>query len=514
MQIKVESREPASAEADLLVLPLFALDPAHWKLPPRLVALERALGGKLTAALSSGDFRGKKAETLLVHGEAGASVRRVLLLGLGAESGVQADGLRRAAGIAIGIAQGKRAARVAFLVPALRRLRPPAQAQALAEGAVLAGYRFDRYKTKREEVPAEIASFTLLFERTDELRAARQAAGCGVVLAESQNIARDLSNEPANVLPPAALARAAEKVARECGLACRVLAVPELRKRGMGGLLGVGQGSANPPRLIVLEHNAPTKPRSAAARRSAARPTVCIVGKGITFDSGGISIKPAAAMHEMKHDMSGAATVVGALRAAALLEIPLHVVGVIAAAENLPSATAYRPGDVLTTASGQTVEILNTDAEGRVVLSDALHFARTEYAPEAIVDLATLTGACVVALGKWCSGLFSNDDRLAGRLAQAGEATAERLWRMPLWDDHREAIRGEVADLKNTGGRDGGAITAAAFLSCFVEKTPWAHLDIAGTAYVDKPLPCQPRGATGVGVRLLAEWMRSYRTRP
>ena len=514
MQIKVESREPTSAEADLLVLPLFALDPAHWKLPPRLVALERALGGKLTAALSSGDFRGKKAETLLLHGEAGASVRRVLLLGLGAESGVQADGLRRAAGIAIGIAQGKRAARVAFLVPALRRMRPPAQAQALAEGAVLAGYRFDRYKTKREEVPAEIASFTLLFERADELRAARQAAGCGVVLAESQNIARDLSNEPANVLPPAALARAAEKVARECGLACRVLAVPELRKRGMGGLLGVGQGSANPPRLIVLEHNAPTKPRNAAARRSAARPTVCIVGKGITFDSGGISIKPAAAMHEMKHDMSGAATVVGALRAAALLEIPLHVVGVIAAAENLPSATAYRPGDVLTTASGQTVEILNTDAEGRVVLSDALHFARTEYAPEAIVDLATLTGACVVALGKWCSGLFSNDDRLAGRLTQAGEATAERLWRMPLWDDHREAIRGEVADLKNTGGRDGGAITAAAFLSCFVEKTPWAHLDIAGTAYVDKPLPCQPRGATGVGVRLLGEWMRSYRTRP
>ncbi len=518
MQITVESREPARIAADLLVLPLFQLDPAHWKAPARLAPLERALAGRLAAAISSGDFRGKRGETLLCHADAGAPARRILLVGLGEESAVDADGLRRAAGTAVATGLARRAARVAFLVPATRRVRAPVQAQALAEGAILATYRFDRYKAAREEPPARVASFSLVFERAADLRPARQAASVGVILAESQNRARDLSNEPANELPPAALARAAEEMAKACGLRCRVLDVPELRKLKMGGILGVGQGSAHPPRLIVLEHNAPAKRArpmaraGRAAQRGGARPTLCIVGKGITFDSGGISIKPAAGMHEMKHDMSGAATVVGTLRAAALLKIPLHVVGVIAAAENMPSGTAYRPGDVLRTASGTTIEILNTDAEGRVVLADALHYARTEFAPDAMVDLATLTGACVVALGKWCSGLFSNDDHLASRLQHAGQTVTERLWHMPLWEEHREAVRGDVADLKNTGGRDGGAITAAAFLSSFVEKTPWAHLDIAGTAYVDKVTPYQSRGATGVGVRLLAEWMRSYRS--
>lgn len=513
MQIEVESREPAASQADLLALPLFATDRASWKLPPRLAPLARALGGRLEAAIASGEFKGKRGETLLLHADPGAPVRRVLLIGLGAESGVGAEGLRRAAGSAIGAAQAKRAARVVLVVPAMRRLRPAAQAEALAEGAVLAGYRFDRYRTQRDEPPADVSRVTLLFERTKELRALRQAAAVGVVLAESQNAARDLSNEPANHLSPAALASATQKMARACGLTCRVFDVPELERRGMGGLLAVGQGSANAPRLIVIEHGRAAKSRGAAGRRRAGLPTIALVGKGITFDSGGISIKPAAAMHEMKHDMSGAAAVVGALRAAALLEIPVHVVGVIAAAENLPSATAYRPGDIVKTASGQTVEVLNTDAEGRIVLSDALHFARTEYTPEAIVDLATLTGACVVALGKWCSGLFSNDERLASSLAHAAEDSGERVWRMPVWDEHREAIRSEIADLKNTGGRDGGAITAAAFLSCFVEKTPWAHLDIAGTAYADKATPYQPRGATGAGVRLLAAWLRAYRAR-
>ncbi len=346
------------------------------------------------------------------------------------------------------------------------------------------------------------------------MRAARQAAHVGQVLADSQNLARDLSNQPANALPPAGLASAAEKMARECGLACRIFDVPELRKRKMGGILGVGQGSMHPPRLVLLEHNAPPKRRKAARRTTATRPTLCIVGKGITFDSGGISIKPAASMHEMKHDMSGAAAVVGAMRAVALLKLPLHVVGIIAAAENMPGSKAYRPGDVLETASGKTIEILNTDAEGRVVLADALHFARTEYSPQAIVDLATLTGACVVALGKWCSGLFVNNEDLAKRLIEAGESAGERLWQLPLWSEHRDAIRGQVADVKNTGGRDGGAITAAAFLSCFVDDTPWAHLDIAGTAWVDKGGPYQPHGATGVGVRLLLEWLRSYRSGP
>jgi leucyl aminopeptidase len=295
-------------------------------------------------------------------------------------------------------------------------------------------------------------------------------------------------------------------VAREVGLGCRILAVPEMQRLGMGAILAVGQGSAHPPRTIVLEH----RPGRAARRKDAAG-AICLVGKGITFDSGGISIKPAQGMDEMKHDMSGAAAVVGALRACALLRVPLHVVGVIGAAENMPSGTAYRPGDVVTSMSGKTIEILNTDAEGRVVLADALHYARSKYQPRAMIDLATLTGACVVALGKWATGLFGNDEKLVELVRQAGEATGERVWPMPLWEDHKKAVRGDVAQLKNSTGREAGSSTAAAFLAAFAEGTPWVHLDIAGTGWTTKAAAYQPRGATGVGVRLLIETLRALR---
>jgi leucyl aminopeptidase len=283
----------------------------------------------------------------------------------------------------------------------------------------------------------------------------------------------------------------------------------------MGGILAVGGGSANTPRLIVLDHDPRSsrgkkgaKSQAAAARRL---PTVCLVGKGITFDSGGISIKPSAAMDEMKHDMSGAAAVIGAMRACALLKLPIRVVGVIAAAENMPSSTAYRPGDVVTTMSGKTVEILNTDAEGRVVLADALHYAKTKFKPEAMLDLATLTGACVVALGKWATGLFGNHEGLIEAVREAGETTAERAWPMPLWKEHRKAVRSDVADIKNTTGRDGSSSTAAAFLANFVGDTPWVHLDIAGTAWSNKPSPYLKKGSTGVGVRLLAELLQGWK---
>jgi leucyl aminopeptidase len=516
MRISVESQDPARVEADLVALPLFQFDPARFRMTPRVAALDRALCGQIGAVIASGDFRGRKDQSLVLYGQRGQSPKRLLLLGIGEESRAEADLLRRAAAQTVAATAARRGGRAALCVPASRRLRPPAVAQALAEGAVLAGYRFDAYRTQapaNQEEPREVTQLALLFERTPDARAARAAAHLGSVVAESQNVARALSNEPGNALPPEALAREATRVAREVGLAVRVFDVAELRRRKMGGILAVGQGSANPPRLIVLELNAPPrggrgKRKPAAARR---RPTICLVGKGITFDSGGISIKPAASMDEMKHDMSGAAAVIGALRAAALLRLPLHVVGVIGAAENLPSATAYRPGDVVTTMSGRTVEVLNTDAEGRVVLADALHFAREEFSPEAIVDLATLTGACVVALGPWCSGLFGNDERLVERVRRAGENVGERVWPMPLWDAHKEAVRSTVADLKNTGGRDGGAITAAAFLASFAGDTAWAHLDIAGTAWTQKVEPAQPKGATGVGVRLLVELLRGWR---
>ncbi len=502
MLITADSRIPQESRSDLLVVPMAELDDGVQQLPARLASLDRALAGNIAAAVESGDFRGKKDQKLLLYPSGSLAAKRVLVLGLGPESAIDTEAVRRAGGTAVREARSRKAAKLTISAPRARRVKAGATAQALAEGAVLGHYRFDTYK-EAEDPQGEVSAVQLSFQRAGDVRAARQGAKRGTILAESQNLARDLSNAPGNALPPAALAQAARKVAKEVGLKVRVFGVPELEKRKMGAILAVGAGSANPPRLIVLEH------RPARARKDAQ--PLCFVGKGVTFDSGGISIKPSAAMDEMKHDMSGAATVVGAMRACALLNVPHPVVGIIGAAENMPSATAYRPGDIVTSASGKTIEILNTDAEGRVVLADALHFARTEYDPSAIIDLATLTGACVVALGRWASGLFSNNERLADRLRKAGDAVGEIAWPLPLLDGHHKAVKSPVADIKNTGGREAGSSTAAAFLAAFVGDTPWAHLDIAGTAWTTNVTPTQPRGATGVGVRLLLELLENWK---
>jgi leucyl aminopeptidase len=511
MKITVDSRKATEAPADLLALPLPKIDASKWRLPARIAAVDRALDGRISAVVASGDFRGTANESLLLYPGGEIRAKRVLLVGLGEEAALGTDSLRRAAGTAVGQAAARRAPQLAVAVPSLRRVRAAAAAQSMAEGAALAGYRFDRHREPREDEPGQVSSVALCFERASDLRQARAAAARGSILADSQNLARDLSNEPANELPPAELARRAQQVAREVGLRAQVAGVPELKRRKMEAILAVGRGSANAPRLIVLEHGAP--PRQGRGKQRPGRPTICLVGKGITFDSGGISIKPSAKMDEMKHDMSGAAAVVGALRACALLKLPLHVVGVVAAAENMPSGTAYRPGDVVKSMSGKSIEILNTDAEGRVVLADALHFARTQFEPQAMLDLATLTGACVVALGGLATGAFGNNERLVEMVRRAGETTGERAWPLPLWEEHRKKIRSEVADIKNAGGREAGASTAAAFLSNFVGETPWVHLDIAGTAWTEKSGPHQKRGATGVGVRLLLELLRDWRAK-
>jgi len=511
MLVTAEAKSPAEVGGELLAVPLTQLPKGELRLPARVAALDREIGGRIAAVIESGDFRGKSGQTLCLYPDGGIGIRRVLLVGLGDEAAADVEALRCVAGTAVGQAASRQAARMTLLVPALRRMRPAALARALAEGAVLGGYRFDTYRKNAkngDDPPGEVASLALLFERAGDLREARSGAREGTILAESQNLARDLSNEPANVLPPSELARRAQKVAREVGLGCRVLGVPEMRRLGMGAILAVGQGSAHPPRLVILEHR-PGGARGPARKRASA--PVCVIGKGITFDSGGISIKPAQGMDEMKHDMSGAAAVVGALRACALLRIPMHVIGVIGAAENMPSGTAYRPGDIVTSMSGKTIEILNTDAEGRVVLADALHYARSNFEPRAMIDLATLTGACVVALGKWATGLFGNHEKLVDLVRKAGDATGEKAWPMPLWEDHRKAVRSEVAQLKNTSGRDAGSSTAAAFLAAFAENTPWVHLDIAGTGWTTKAAAYQPRGATGVGVRLVVEALRGLR---
>jgi leucyl aminopeptidase len=508
MDVTIETGSPAEATADVLALPLCELDAASGRLPPRIAALDRAAGGRIAQAVAAGDFRGKRGETLLVHPGAGASAKRWLLIGLGGEASASADVLRDGAAIAVRETQQRRGARAALLAPALRRIKPAPLAQALAEGAVLGSYRFDRYRTKKKE-EGRVAGMALWFESQADARAARPAAAAGALLAEAQNLARDLSNEPPNMLPPAAFAREAEKAGRQAGARVRVLEPAELRRRGFGALLAVAQGSANEPRVIVLEHGAKPK-RAKKGAKSARRPTICLVGKGVCFDSGGLSLKPSASMLRMKHDMSGGAAVIGAVCAAARLGLPLHVVGIVGAVENMPSGTAYRPDDIVTSLSGQTVEISNTDAEGRLVLADVLHFARSEFEPAAIIDLATLTGACSVALGKWAAAILGNHDRLAERMLAAGEATGERYWRLPLWEAHREFMRGSIGDLKQTGGRDGGTITAAAFLSHFVGDTPWIHLDIAPVADTEKASALQPAGATGFGVRSLIELLRGW----
>jgi len=291
-------------------------------------------------------------------------------------------------------------------------------------------------------------------------------------------------------------------MARSVGLRCQVMTVPELTRRGMGAILAVGQGSARPPRMIVLEHG--------ATKRRKQKGTLALIGKGITFDSGGLSLKPAGSMLEMKHDMSGAAGVFGAMRAIALLDLPIHVVAILAAAENMPSALAYRPSDIIETASGQTVEIVNTDAEGRLVMADALHHAVKTYKPDAMIDMATLTGAAMMAFGPWATAGLGNDEDLLEELCEAGNRSGETVWPMPLLDGHRKAVKSEIADVKNTAGRDAGASTAAAFLAAFTGDTPWVHLDIAGTGWTSVTNPCQIKGSTGVGVRLLLEVLRNW----
>jgi leucyl aminopeptidase len=512
MQVTASTRNPLSAECELLAVPLAELGPERQRLPSRVAAIDRGLGGCISAALERGDFKGRARQSLLLYPQEG-SVSRVLLLGMGEESAIDSAALREAAGAAVKAGRKHRANRVGLLPMGGRRGRSAAAAQALAEGATLGSYRFDRYKGKGDEDENEATDPGLVVhvEKSQDLRATRAALARGCTLGDAQNLARDLSNEPPNVMTPAALAKAASKMARAAGLKVRVLERVELSKRKMGAMLAVAQGSHNAPRLIVLEHNPPprAKKKGTKPRR---KPTVCLVGKGVCFDSGGLSLKPATSMVKMKHDMSGGATVIGAMQAIAALKIPLHVVGIVGAVENMPSGHAYRVDDILTSASGKTIEVTNTDAEGRLVLADALHYAQEEFKPEALLDLATLTGACAIALGPWAAAVVSAHERLAEAVVKAGEATDERFWPLPLWDVHRDHMRSQIADVRQTGGRDAGTTTAGAFLAHFVDKDlPWAHLDIASVADTERTGSLQPRGATGFGVRTVLELLRGWK---
>ena len=369
----------------------------------------------------------------------------------------------------------------------------------LLEACLLADYEYRVYKTEGDapRYPEEIRFVPREDDEEETLESTLKEAR---VVADSVRLIRDLGNAPSNDLTPTKLGEAAREIAKEMDLKCTLFGKKELEKEGFGGLLAVNRGSAEEPRFIILEYPGPKGGRKP-------KETICLVGKGLTFDSGGISIKPAAGMSEMKYDMCGAAAVIGSVRAAAALKLPFRVVGLVASTDNMPDGASYKPGDIIKTYSGKTVEIDNTDAEGRVVLADALAYAK-KFDPAVIIDFATLTGACMVALGLECSGIMSPQDELSASLIAAGEASGERLWRLPLWDDYKDGLKSDWADIKNSGPRWGGAINGGIFLKEFVGDFPWAHLDIAGTANYEKEFGGLPVGASGMGVKLIVRFLK------
>jgi leucyl aminopeptidase len=459
-------------------------------------AVDRASGGALSALLARPDFTGAHAEVAVLYPR-NLKAKRLLVVGLGPRAELTPHRVRLAAAAAARKARELRAGTVATLALGAGRLDPAAAAQATAEGVVLGPWRFTAYRTKA----AAPALRRVEVVESDAGKAEPMAAAVerGARWAEGTLLARDLAWTPGADLTPQRLAERAKDVARGCGAKLEVLDVPAMERLGMNGILGVGRGSANPPCFVVLE-------RGPRGKRGPQAPTVVVVGKGVTFDTGGISLKPRENLHEMKYDMSGAAAVLGLFASLPSVTLPLRVVGLVPAAENMPGGRALKPGDVLRAMNGTTIEITNTDAEGRLLLADALAYAR-RYEGATVVDLATLTGAIGLALGHVAAGLFTADDRLAAELLAAGEAAGERLWRMPLWEDYERELESDTADVVNAGAREGGACSAARFLERFTGGMRWAHLDIANTAWAPVERPHERRGPTGFGVRLLLEWL-------
>ena len=462
--------------------------------------LDVASNGWVGRVLASGDFEGKKGRVYTQQTLGALPCDRLMFLGLGKAENWTLDVWRQCMGVAAKACRrmGIRRYGVSIEPPPASSIAQDDLAYAATEGALLGLYRFLDYKSEKQSgnAEADIEEIHLVPGGRGNARMRRRVQEAEMI-AQAVNWVRNLVSHPSNRMTPTTLAEWAVEMAQSLKIKHRVLGKPEIEKMGMGGLLGVASGSNEPPRLIVLEYRA----------QKAKAPKMALVGKGITFDTGGISIKPAAKMDLMKNDMAGAAAVLGTLKAAAMLGLPVDLIGIVPATENMPGGSAYKPGDVLKTMSGKTIEVVNTDAEGRVILADALAYAET-FHPDAIVDLATLTGACVVALGDRVAGMMGTDSTLLDRLQAAGEQTGETVWPLPLKEEYEGRIKSDIADVKNSGGREAGAITAGLFLKKFVKSTPWVHLDVAGPVWADKELPYQPKGATGFGVRLLTAWLQ------
>jgi leucyl aminopeptidase len=471
---------------------------------PVLLTSDETVKSAAGAVLASGEFKAGMNETVLLHAPAGLAAKRLLIVGLGKQAKATVHSARNAAGTAVRFTKPRGIRELVLALPELEGLSAPGSVRAAAEGAILGDFDADAYRSDRKD--QSVQSFTLAASGNSDQATLQAAFSEGIIVGESQNFTRSLVNEPGNKLTPMMLGHRAGHMAAEVGLKWSLFSTEKIHELRMGAFWSVAQGSEEPPALIVLRYE-PEGVREG--------PVLGLVGKGITFDTGGISIKPSDKMEMMKYDMAGGAAMLGAMRAIALLKPNVRVICVVCAAENMPDGKAYKPGDVVTampkTADkpGKTIEIVNTDAEGRLVLADGLSYAKHLGATH-LIDAATLTGAIGVALGKINAGVFSNDDESYTKFESALAVTGEKFWRLPLGEEYAELIKSDIGDIKNTGGRYGGASTAAEFLKTFVEDTPWIHLDIAGTAWIEESKPYIAKGPSGIAVRSILEWVRSF----
>lgn len=498
MKISVIAKPPAQLSGSALLAPLFA---KARRLPPEFRGLPKATTAMILTVLENGDFEGKSGRTLTLYLPPDAPFRRVILIGLGERKESNADTIRQALGTAVQTAAKLKVADLTVPVIAAAKVDARTFGQVVAEGAKLGSFQFADYLTDEDDIRFKVTAITI--SCADRAKARRVEAGVatGQAIAEAVNTSRRLVMTPGNALYPETLAKEAVKSAKGLGIKTQVLGPEQIKKLKMGGVWDVGKGSTRSPRVIILTYRGNKQKKGT---------DVCLVGKGVTFDTGGICIKPTARMTEMIGDMMGAATVLGATFGAAQLKLPINLVTIVPTVENMPSSTAYRPGDIVTTMSGQTVEIISTDAEGRLILADGLTYA-DQFSPQVIVDVATLTGAAEIALGNQAAALLGNDAALVKRIQQAAEKSAERVWELPMFDEYAEQIKSNVADMKNSGGRLGATITAGWFLRKFVGDNHWAHLDIAAMDWETKGKPYIPKGCTGYGVRLLIQFLADWK---
>ena len=521
MQIDLKIKKFVDVDTDCLVA--FVVDSGAKDAPKPSVLGGKVLAGLATTLVDAGELTGKSMETVLLHQPAGLRAKRLLFVGCGGVDKIGGVELRRVAGSAVRFLRARSVKDISFALPDAAEWEPENKAgsdnsrsssssgsrasfaptdvaRAIVEGAFVADFDPDIYKSHRKDLNLHSLTLVASLANKSSEKALSAAVDSARIVGESQNFTRQLVNEPGNTMTPTILAQRARKMAAEQGLKCEILGPKEIQKHKMGAFWAVAKGSEEPPALILLRYEPSGAPTT---------PVIGLVGKGVTFDSGGISIKPADGMEKMKYDMAGGAAMLGAMRAIALLKPKVRVTAIICATENMPSGKAYKPGDVQIAMSGKSIEIINTDAEGRMILADGLTYAR-ELGCTHLVDAATLTGACVVALGMINAGIFSNDDAMYNRFHEAQQSAGEKFWRLPVEDEYQEMIKSGIADIVNSAGRWGGAISAAMFLKEFVEDTPWIHLDIAGIAWMEEAKPWIAKGPTGIAVRSLVQFVEDF----